>query len=87
MNATFIFHKEKYLDTALTHRLQFFSHFLKIWSNDKQQSSSKILKHLSAFPLPQSLFGYFSGLSASKYAWLNIGEGEGALQWEQKCEE
>ena len=30
MNATFIFHKEKYLDAALTHKLQFFSHFLKI---------------------------------------------------------
>ena len=32
------------------------------------------------------LHGYYSGLSASKYAWLNIGEEEGTLQWEQKCE-
>ena len=37
--------------------------------------------------LPQCWFGYYSGLSASKYAWLNIGEGEGTLQWEQKCQE
>ena len=27
------------------------------------------------------------GFIASKYAWLNIGEGEGTLQWQQKCEE
>ena len=51
------------------------------------QSLSKILKHLCAFPLPQGRFGYHSGLSASKYVWLNTGEGEGTLQWEQKCEE
>ena len=24
--------------------------------------------------------GYYRGFSASKYAWLNIGEGEGTLQ-------
>ena len=35
----------------------------------------------------QSWFGYYSGFVASKYAWLNIGEGEGTLQWQQKCEE
>ena len=41
-----------------------------------------------AFPLPQCLFVYYSGLSASKYAWLNIEKGEGtSLQWEQKCKE
>ena len=51
------------------------------------QSSSKILKHLGAFSFPQCWFVHYSGLSASKYAWLNIGEGEGTLQWEQKCEE
>ena len=47
------------------------------------QSLSKILIHLCAFPLPQCWFGHYSGLSTSKYAWLNIGEGEGTLQWEQ----
>ena len=37
--------------------------------------------------LSQCWIGYYSGLSTSKYAWLNIGEGEGTLQWEQKYEE
>lgn len=32
----------------------------------KLQSSSKILKRLCAFPLPQCWIGYFSGFSASK---------------------
>ena len=40
------------------------------------QYSSQILKHLCDFPLPQCWFGYYSRLSAPKYAWLNIGEGE-----------
>ena len=40
-----------------------------------------------AFSLPQCWFGHYSGVSASKYAWLNIGEGEGTLQWEHICEE
>ena len=32
------------------------------------------------FPFPQQcLFGYCSHLSAPKYAWLNIGEGEGHI--------
>ena len=30
---------------------------------------------------------YYSRLSAPKYAWLNIGEGEGTFQWEQVWEE
>ena len=50
------------------------------------QYSSKILKHLCLFPLPQCWFGYHSGLSASKYAWLNIGEGEGTFQGGKQCE-
>ena len=32
------------------------------------QYLSKILKHLNAFPLPQCWFGYYSRLSAPKYA-------------------
>ena len=43
------------------------------------QYSSQILKHLCDFPLPQCWFGYYSRLSAPKYAWLNIGEGEGHI--------
>ena len=43
------------------------------------QYSSQILKHLCDFPLPQCFFGYYSRLSAPKYAWLNIGEGEGHI--------
>ena len=46
------------------------------------QYSSQILKYLCAFPLPQCWFGYYSRLSAPKYAWLNIGEGEGYI-WER----
>ena len=38
-------------------------------------------------PPPATPLGYYSGFSASKYAWLNIGEGEGTLQWDQECEE
>ena len=30
---------------------------------------------------------YYIRLSAPKYAWLNIGEGEGTFQWEQGWEE
>ena len=52
-----------------------------------QYSSSKNLKHLCAFPLPQCWFGYYSGLSAPKNMWLNIGEGEATFQWDQKCQE
>ena len=51
------------------------------------QYSSKILKHLCLFPLPQCWFGYHSGLSASKHAWLNIGEGEGTFHGGKQCEE
>ena len=58
--------------------------FLKLQYS--QQYSSKILKHLCLFPLPQCWFGYHSGLSASKYAWLNIGEGEGTFQGGKQCE-
>ena len=43
------------------------------------QYSSQILKHLCNFPLPQCWFVYYSRLSAPKYAWLNIGEGEGYI--------
>ena len=43
------------------------------------QSSSQILKHLCDFPLPQCWFGYYSCLTGPKYAWLNIGEGEGQI--------
>ena len=43
------------------------------------QYSSQILKHLCNFPLPQRWFGYYSRLTAPKYAWLNIGEGEGEI--------
>ena len=43
------------------------------------QYSSQILKHLCDFPLPQCWFGYYSRLSAPKYAWLNIGEGKGHI--------
>ena len=42
----------------------------------QRQHSSQILKHLCDFLLPQCWFGYYSRLSAPKYAWLNIGEGE-----------
>ena len=44
------------------------------------QYSSQILKHLCDFPLPQCWFGYYSRLTAPKYAWLNIGEGEGQIK-------
>ena len=43
------------------------------------QYSSQILKHLCDFPHPQCWFGYYSRLTASKYAWLNIAEGEGQM--------
>ena len=42
----------------------------------KLQYSSQILKHLCDFLLPQIWFGYYSRLSAPKYAWLNIWEGK-----------
>ena len=44
------------------------------------QYSSQILKHLCDFPLPQCWFGYYSRLTAPKYAWLSIGEGEGQIK-------
>ena len=31
------------------------------------------------FPFPNVDFGYYSRLTAPKYAWLNIGEGEGQM--------
>ena len=49
------------------------------WFVLKLQSVSQILKHLCDFLLPQCWFGYYSRLSAPKYAWLNIGEGEGHI--------
>ena len=49
------------------------------WFVLKLQSLSQILKHLCDFPLPQCWFGYYSRLSAPKYVWLNIGEGEGHI--------
>ena len=49
------------------------------WFVLKLQSLSQILKHLCDFPLPQCWFGYYSRLSAPKYAWFNIGEGEGYI--------
>ena len=49
------------------------------WFVLKLQYLSQILKHLCDFPLPQCWFGYYSHLSAPKYAWLNIGEGEGHI--------
>ena len=39
---------------------------------------------MPAFPLLQFWFGYYSRLSAPKYGWLNIGEGEGAHLSEYK---
>ena len=56
----------------------FITVFLFYGSSETQgqlQSSSKVLKHF-----PNVDLGITSGLSASKYAWLNIGEGEGTLQ-------
>ena len=54
--------------------------FLDTWfSHYALQYSSQILKHLRDFPLPQCWFGYYSRLTASKYAWLNIAEGEGQM--------
>ena len=43
------------------------------------QYSSQILKHLCDFPSSPMLNGYYSRLSAPKYVWLNIGEGEGHI--------
>ena len=86
MNATFIFHKEKYLDAALTHKLQFFLISLKfdkmIINNPRQNSWNTCVR----FPFPRVDLG-ISMVPVLQYAWLNIGEGEGTLQWEQKCEE
>ena len=45
----------------------------------KAQYSSQILKHLCAFPLPQCWYGFYSHLSAPKYAWLNIKDWEGHI--------
>ena len=50
-----------------------------LYSTNDLQYSSQILKHLYDFPLPQCWFGYYSRLTASKYAWLNIAEGEGQM--------
>ena len=51
-----------------SHKRPFSSHLQYSW---------KILKHLCAFPLPWCWFGHYSHLSAPKYIWLNIEEGEG----------
>ena len=48
--------------------------------NTRQKSWNTCL-----FPLPQCWFGYHSGLSTSKSAWLNIGEGEGTFQVGKQC--
>ena len=60
--------------------------FPRISLHCKLQYSSKILKHLCLFPLPQCWFGYHSGLSAAKHPWLNIGEVEGTFQGGKQCE-
>ena len=54
-----------------------------ISNNHRQKSWNTCVR----FPFPKFDLGNYSGFSASKYAWLNIGEGEGTLQWDQKCEE
>ena len=49
------------------------------------QYSSQILKHLCDFPLPNVDLGIaVISISAPKYTWLNIGEGEGAHLSENK---
>ena len=49
------------------------------------QYSSQILKHLCDFPLPNVDLGIaVMSISAPKYMWLNIGEGEGAHLSENK---
>ena len=53
----------------------------------KLQHSSQILKHLCDFLLPQSWFGYYSRLSAPKYAWLNIWEGKEQASVSTVCDE
>ena len=59
------------------------SWIIRAWKQSKLQInlqySSQILKHLCDFLLPQCWFGYYSRLSAPKYAWFNIGEGEGYI--------
>jgi len=50
--------------------------FIYMRGKEQLQYSSTILKHLCAFPLPQCWLAYYSRLSAPKYAWLNIREGE-----------
>ena len=52
---------------------------LKLNCLEELQYSSQILKHLCSFPIPQCWFVYCSHLSTPKYAWLNIGEGEGHI--------
>ena len=56
------------------------------YPSESDKSSTILVKNLETH-LYVCWFGYYSGLSASKYAWLNIGEAEGTLQWEQKSEE
>ena len=58
--------------------------WLPDWAHNQRkrytlQFSSKILKYLHAFALPQCWFGYYRCLSAPKCTWLNIGEKEGHI--------
>ena len=46
---------------------------------DYLQYSSKMFERFFVFALSQCQFGYYSRLSAPKYAWLNFGEGEGHI--------
>ena len=46
---------------------------------DSYNTSHKSWNTCVIFPPPQCWFGYYSRLSAPKYAWLNIGEGEGHI--------
>ena len=59
-----------------------FAHFSG-FKNDKYTTILvKNLETLVCVSLPQCWFGYYSGLSASKYAWLKIGEQKVWELWE-----
>ena len=53
MNATFILHKEKYLDAALTHRLQFFFISFKFYKMISKNYRQKSWNTCVRFPLPK----------------------------------
>ena len=46
---------------------------------NSRQKSWNTYKYLCVFVLPKCWFGYYSRLSAPKYTWLTIGEGEGHI--------